>query len=107
MPVEQEHIRWTGLLEAARRICREDGPPQSRFEYTLIKGENDVRTGYGADEEKAVRGHALPCQPDPAQPMSRRPGITGSSRRRAEEIAGWLCNNGIADHRAQTVMGAT
>lgn len=81
------------LLEAARRYTEKTGR-RITFEYTLIKGENDTKSDIAAMKKKL--GGML-CHVN-LIPLNRvkETGFSGSSRKRAAEIAQQLEKSGIA-----------
>ena len=81
------------LLEAARRYTEKTGR-RITFEYTLIKGENDTKSDIAAMKKKL--GGML-CHVN-LIPLNRvkETGFSGSSRKRAAEIAEQLEKSGIA-----------
>lgn len=91
MPVNRKYP-LDDLLEAAREYTGKTGR-RITFEYTLIKGENDG----GRDIElmkKKLSGSLCHINLIPLNHVEES-GMTGSSRRRAEEIAGILNRSGI------------
>ena len=77
------------LLEAAGEYAEKTGR-RVTFEYTLIKGENDMEL-----MKKKLRGMLCHVNLIPLNRVEET-GLHGSSRKRAEEIAEWLGDNGIA-----------
>ena len=81
------------LLEAAGEYAEKTGR-RVTFEYTLIKGENDSKADVELMKEK-LRGLLCHVNLIPLNKVDET-GYTGSSRKRAEEIAAELTGSGIA-----------
>lgn len=81
------------LLEAAGEYAEKTGR-RVTFEYTLIKGENDMPRDMELMKKK-LRGMLCHVNLIPLNRVEET-GLHGSSRKRAEEIAEWLGDNGIA-----------
>ena len=81
------------LLEAAGEYAEKTGR-RVTFEYTLIKGENDMPRDMELMKRK-LRGMLCHVNLIPLNRVEET-GLHGSSRKRAEEIAEWLGDNGIA-----------
>ena len=81
------------LLEAAGEYAEKTGR-RVTFEYTLIKGENDTPRDMELMKKK-LRGMLCHVNLIPLNRVEET-GLHGSSRKRAEEIAEWLGDNGIA-----------
>ena len=81
------------LLEVAGEYAEKTGR-RVTFEYTLIKGENDMPRDMELMKKK-LRGMLCHVNLIPLNRVEET-GLHGSSRKRAEEIAEWLGDNGIA-----------
>jgi len=81
------------LLEAARKYTEKTGR-RITFEYTLIKGENDSEKDIELMKTK-LKGMLCHINLIPLNKVEET-GLSGSSRKRAEEIAAKLNKSGIA-----------
>ncbi len=81
------------LLEAARKYTEKTGR-RITFEYTLIKGENDSEKDVELMKSK-LKGMLCHINLIPLNKVEET-GLSGSSRKRAEEIAKKLQHSGIA-----------